>query len=238
MSTLENLRQQLGKQKPRITQNAFSTGCAELDRLLPHGGLRRGCVMEWVGSKSLCEAALISLLVMQQAMADAQTLLLIDPTQSLYAPTLVSMGLDLDRVLYVTPRSKRDVLWACDQGLRCPAVGVVFCLQPEGDATTFRRFQIAAEDHGTIGCFVFDQRRQPHRCWGDVRLGVESLPRGDDDAMSLRVDVQRSTRGHVGDYLMLEVTSQGQFHVPPVRHKKPYSLRLVSALADSATRFA
>ncbi len=236
MSTIESLRQQLNQRKTFVSTKGLSTGCLELDRLFPYQGVRSGSIMEWIGEKSLSEATLMALLVGKHLLQDNQTLLLLDPTKSIHAPALASIGFDLNHVLYVTAKTRKDLLWACDQGLRCQAVGIVVAIQPEGDATTFRRFQVAAEDHGTIGCFVFDQRRLPHRCWGDVRLGVKSLPRGDDERMKFHLNVLRSTRGSIGESLTLEVTSEGQFHVPPRKKKKTYSLRLVTSLADPATR--
>ncbi len=236
MSTLENLRQQLSKSKPLAVRSTISSGSSHLNKLFPHQGIRPGSIIEWVGQNSLCEAALISLVVMKHALTNASNLLLLDPSKSIYPHALVGLGFDLNRVLYVNPNNRRDLLWACDLGLRCSAIGVVLALQPEGDAAVFRRFQIAAEDHDTIGSFVFDHRRLPHRCWGDVRLGVESLPRGDDAAMRFRLEVLRSTRGNLGDSLILEMTSQGLIYVPPVRPKKTYSLRVVSSLGHPATR--
>ena len=75
----------------------------------------------------------------------------------LYAPGLVSLGLDPDRIILVSTRRQDEMLWALEQGLTCPelalAVGEV---DPKASLTltAARRLQLAAARSGVAALLV------------------------------------------------------------------------------------
>ena len=69
-----------------------------------------------------------------------------------YGPGLAAFGLDRRRLILLCPRRAVDLLWALEEGLRCPGVGVV--LGEVGaalDLRASRRLQLAAEAGGAAG---------------------------------------------------------------------------------------
>lgn len=71
------------------------------------------------------------------------------------------LGVPLERVIVLRPRSDLDVLWVCEQALRCP--GVVLVASPRRvDAYASRRLQLAAESGGTLGLILREDGRGGH----------------------------------------------------------------------------
>ena len=185
-SKLDVLRRQL-QQIETVSRGShrevISTGCSRLDQQLPAGGLARGTVTEWLlqlprrlqaepfaGLGSGAE--LLSLLAARQACqagatSPRRTLVIIDPEHCFYPVAANAWGISLRHTVIIRCRQPTQILWAIHQSLQCSAVGAVwarFPLNPTGgrasdlDQRWSRRFQLAAEQHGTMAMFV---RRSP-----------------------------------------------------------------------------
>ena len=87
---------------------------------------------------------------------------------------------DAGRMLWVTPASPRDSLWALERCLRCTGVAVtVGSLPAAADTVAARRLTLAAESGGGIGLLVRPGAASRDPCWSDVRL--EIAPAGEPD---------------------------------------------------------
>ena len=82
--------------------------------------------------------------------------------ESLYGPGLLEFGLDPAALVVVRVPSNSDftatALWAMEEALRAPSVGLVCAEIEEMDLTTSRRLQLAAETSGGLGLLL---RRAP-----------------------------------------------------------------------------
>jgi protein ImuA len=79
-------------------------------------------------------------------------------TGSPYGPGLAAYGLDPSRLILVTVADAADALRAAEEGLRCPALGVVL-VEPWGDPRTLdltatRRLALAAESSGVTAVLL------------------------------------------------------------------------------------
>jgi len=78
--------------------------------------------------------------------------------ESLYGPGLLSFGLNPADLVIVRVASDSDftktALWAMEEALRAPAVGVVCAEIEEIDLTSSRRLQLAAEAGGGLGLLL------------------------------------------------------------------------------------
>lgn len=146
-------RASLGAESPAIT---FSSGGEVLDRMLPHGGLRPGTLVEWVSDSQGAGARLLALIAAAQWLAhpaaDGRPLVITDgwrEDESFYPPAAISLGIPAERMVVfrkpspplavnqaygdqarVSPsqlkRARGDLVWAMDQALRSGAVAGVF----------------------------------------------------------------------------------------------------------------
>ena len=138
------------------THAALPTGHAALDAALPGGGWPLGAITE------LCPVApgIGELTLLMPALArlgrSGKQLVWIAPPHLPYPPALAGHGLPLAQLLQVHVREAREVAWAAEQALRCPAVGAVLAWPGTLDDRTVRRLQLAAETGGGCGVLYRD----------------------------------------------------------------------------------
>lgn len=188
----ERLRQQIRRLQGRSAaiggdgaEPVFSSGGEVLDRMLPHGGLRPGTLVEWVcdaarpgGAMLLATIAAAEVLrhegpagrplvIVDTWAQDTVTQDTVGGAQSCYPPALVSLGVPPQRMVVVRPaadHTRGDLLWAIDQSLRCGAVAAVLARLGDWLAPAdARRLQLAAETGGTTLLRVRPSRMRGER---------------------------------------------------------------------------
>lgn len=194
----------------------LSTGCDALDALLPSQGVRPGSLVEWLGDGDASGADTMSLIVGCRVCPEGRPLVLIDTHHNLFPLSLSLLGFDLSRLILIRPVSEREALWACEEALRCEAVGVVWANIERVTTTSFRRLQLAAEDSSGIGFLVRSANAVRQPSWAEVRLKVcpDSSLRG---TLGFRVEVVSShgiPRHSIADIMIdnLKGTLHGYTH--------------------------
>lgn len=188
-------------------------GVSRIDRALPGGGLRLGCIHEVAGDEAatgFCAALLARAVAGGDGGARGGgrhgALLWLACDDDLYAPGLVRFGIEAGQLLVVSGlRRQEDMLWAMEEALRCRAVrGVVAEMGGVGRAggvagtgriglAAGRRLMLAAEGTGVLGLVL--SRREGGRGGVGVRAavsrwrvtGVPGGAGGEDDGSRGRV---------------------------------------------------
>jgi protein ImuA len=139
---IETLRQQLAQgEQSGAWRNALAThsaqeemtvvssGCPELDRILPQNGFRPGTLVEWLGHGAgdgtatlAFRAAACALRAAAGASSDGRAVVVLDPSGEFYPPAAIAQGIEPARLIVIHPGNQADHTWALDQVLRCPAV--------------------------------------------------------------------------------------------------------------------
>ncbi len=210
----------------------FTTGCDALDALLPSHGVREGSLVEWLGNGDASGAGTLSLIAGRRVSPEGRRLVLIDTRHELFALSLSLLGFDLSRLVLIRPASERQALWACEEALRCEAVGLVWMSIERLTGTSFRRLQLAAENSSGIGFLVRSAKAACQPSWAEVRLKVQPRPflRG---SLCFQVEVAAShgKPHHLKANIMIDSlkgTLYGDTH-------SENSLSLVSRLAVATT---
>lgn len=134
---------------------AVQSGFAALDAELPGGGWPRGALTELLldgagfGELGLLMPALAAI------RAEGGWSLVVGAPYPLHAPAWAAAGVDLSRLLVVSPALARDALWAAEQALASGAPGAVLCWTAQADARAVRRLQVAAAAGGAAGAAAF-----------------------------------------------------------------------------------
>ncbi|MFT7529240.1 MAG: hypothetical protein ACI9FD_000237 [Gammaproteobacteria bacterium] len=145
---------QLGNSTLAYQEHSISTGFDSLDRRLPGGGWPLGALTEILipdyepGTLWITLPALASLSRQQRWMA------MVSPPHMPYAPALAAIGLDLNKILLIRPKSHTDVLWTIEEALKSGTCSsVLFWLNQSGNKV-LRRLQLAAERSNALAiCF-------------------------------------------------------------------------------------
>ena len=122
-------------------------GLPAIDAALPWGGLPRGAVHEILcgdPGDGAPTAFLLALIGRQKAAGHAGPVLWVSCRRDLFAPALPVYGCDPADFLFVRCRSGEEVLWAMEDGLRCPALAAVAGDVGTPDFAATRRLQLAA----------------------------------------------------------------------------------------------
>lgn len=174
------LRQQLAglTTLPTEEERVVSTGCSELDQLLPGGSLRPGMLIEWLVQERGSGAATLAMHVAKQAMREhAGHLVVTDRWRRFYPPGATARQIEANDLIVVRSNdtkimSAQEELWAIDQALRCPAVSVVLTWVDKIDPRAFRRMQLAAEAGQTLLLLIRSASVRAQPTWSDVQLSV------------------------------------------------------------------
>lgn len=160
-----------------------------MDDLLPVRGIRRGSLVEWLGTEESGGAVTLSLVVGQTATPPERPMVLVDQRRELFPLALQALGIDLARLVLIHPQTERDALWVYEESLRCPGVGLVWMNVDRLSGTCFRRLQLAAEEGETIGFLVRPESAVRQPSWAVVRLKVRPVA---SRGAALRYQIERT----------------------------------------------
>jgi len=146
---LDQLRARLARldHGDRAGRPILSLGLAAVDRVLPGGGLARGCLHELCGAPDRAAAAGFTAALLGRLAADGHALW-IGPRDDLYVPGLAAQGLSPERLIVVRAGPRDARLWALEEALRSPGLTAVLAEVDRLTLTQSRRLQLAAEAKG------------------------------------------------------------------------------------------
>lgn len=153
-----------------ITQYVAATGGDVVGS--PAGSLALAAIARWCdpNSNEIAAAARCGL-------CRSGPVVVVARNDQFFPPAAVAMGIDIERIIWVRPKSRRDAVWATDQSLRCKSVSAVWSIIDErlddGDA---RRIQLAAETGKTPGFLIRPPRTADRRAtFAQVSFRVELM---------------------------------------------------------------
>ena len=176
---------------------AQASGSRGLDAVLPGGGWPLGVIVELMP----CATGIGELRLLMPALARftraGRHVALISPPYIPFAQALAQHGLQLDHLLVIDARKREDVLWVCEQTLRCKSFGAVLAWPAALKGREARRLQLAAEAGGSIGFLYRSPLAANEPSPAALRLRLQATPTGE-----LRVDVLkcRGARGGISAY--------------------------------------
>lgn len=165
-----------------VPTGVVPTGIPALDQILPARGFRRGGIVEWLTDGPGTGIGRLVLKTASRALLSTTDtecrplFVVIDHQHDFYPLAAIGMGIDPQQIVIIRPQRPQDALWALEQALRCPAVGVSLCRLDQGNDRQFRRLQLAAEVGNGLGFLIrpSSAHRQPN--WSDIRLLIKALP--------------------------------------------------------------
>jgi len=177
-SKIRNL--ELASQVDAPALHYTATPFAELNAILPGGGLPRGALTEILCEEGSGRGAFeLALTLAGRAFLERPVWLVIEAGDcherepSFYPATPVLDDSARERLIHVKAPPKRGA-WAFTQALRCSEVSVALFATRSMDNLQQRRFQLAAQRGGTIGIVLRPLAARRRACWAALRLKVEA----------------------------------------------------------------
>jgi hypothetical protein len=182
--TLQQLAWLCRNGRSSVEPQVEPSGWTQLDAILPGGGWQSGTIVELmpaaigIGELRLMIPALARLTRQERHVA------LIAPPYVPFAPALAQHGVRLDRLLIVHASAADDILWACEQTLRCKSFGAVLAWPATIRDRETRRLQLAAEAGRSTGFVYRPLAAARESSPAALRMKLEKAP-GD----ALQVDI-------------------------------------------------
>jgi hypothetical protein len=210
---LGELIEQAGLAGRRAEAATASTGAAAIDRLLPHRGMRRGALVEWLADSPGGGASVLALAAAREALRDGGAVVVVDRGRTFYPPAAAAWRLDLAATIVVHPQTEKDEHWTIDQALRCEHVAALLAWPRRLDGRTFRRLQLAAESSGAIGLLVRPAAAEREPSWADVRLAVSPRPSAGGWRLAVRLVRSRGRWNPLAQEALIEIgETTGEIH--------------------------
>ncbi len=151
-------------------------GIAAFDAALPGGGLPAGALTEILASETPGGGAwTFAAMAACAAARDGGRVLWVD--DGTFSPVAAAaLGLDLERLFLVRPRTASDALWIFEQAIRCRAVAAAVADLRGLSSALARRLQLAAELGQGLALLVRPDREAAVPSAAAVRLRVAPAP--------------------------------------------------------------
>lgn len=179
---------------------ALASGFPTLDAELPGGGWPRGALTEILADRvGLGECSLLMPALARLA-EQGQWSLLVAPPHALNGAAWALAGIDLARLVVVSPKRSNDALWAAEQGLSSGTLGALLCWTTRIDARQVRRLEVAAAGSNSLAFLFRPAREQSESSACALRLLLATGPRA-----SLAVNLLKRRGPPCARTLQLEV---------------------------------
>jgi len=187
-----------------VEPTAIPLGAGGLGELFPEGRLSSGSLVELLPSVPGAGAWTLAVLLAKHACGERKTLLITDAERCFYPPALRPYGIELERTIFVRPRTANDAMLALGQALRCSAIGAAVGAVERLSDRDGRRLQLAAEAGGAIGVLLRPMKSLGMPSFASVRLRVEPMPWA-RTLRRMRLEVLRCRGGHEGKTIGVEI---------------------------------
>lgn len=130
----------------------------------------------------------------------------VSTSRTLFPPSLKTFGLDPDRIIFLDLAKEKDVLWAMEEALKCPAVAAVVGEMDNISFTASRRLQLAVEQSSVTGFIIRRNCRVPNTTACVSRWKISSLPSDSIDELpgvgfpKWKVELLRMRNGKAGSW--------------------------------------
>lgn len=155
----------LGAHRPGL---AMELGLEFMANIFPQGHFPVGAVHELIseGVEAAASTVGFTAAVLSGLMKTAGPAVWIGKSPMLFPPALKTFGIPPDQVLIIDLKKEKDILWAMEETLKCPALSAVIGEFPELSFAHSRRFQLAVEQSKTTGFILRSNPRSqtPNTC--------------------------------------------------------------------------
>lgn len=146
--------------KPTLNSTAVDMGLGPIKDAFPNATFPTSAVHEFLSETAEHSAATAGFIggLLGGLMQHGGACIWIGLSRALFPPALKAFGIEPDRVVFVTLKRERDVLWAMEEALKCEGLAAVVGEMKEIGFTASRRLQLAVEQSRVTG---FIHRHQP-----------------------------------------------------------------------------
>ena len=168
----------------RIEPNAqtISTGYPTLDCLLADRGWPKAGLVELLSAQmGIGELRLLGPALAQLSVQERRWITWINPPHIPYAPALAEIGIDIDKMLLVHPKTHEDALWALEQAVKSGGCSAALAWLDESKlaAKDVRRLKLAARRGGALAVLFRPSTAAQRQSMAELRILMQQAPAAD-----------------------------------------------------------
>jgi hypothetical protein len=182
--TLQQLAWLCRNGRSSVQPQVEPSGWTQLDAILPGGGWQSGTIVELLPAATGIGEVRLVIPALARLTRQERHVALIAPPYVPFAPALEQNGVRLDRLLIVHASAADDILWACEQVLRCKSFAAVLAWPLTIRDRETRRLQLAAEAGRSTGFVYRPISAARESSPAALRMKLEKAPGGD-----LQIDI-------------------------------------------------
>ena len=131
-------------------------GLGAVNNAFPNHAFPLGAVHEFITATTHETAPTCGFIsgLLSTILGDNGVAIWISTSRTLFPPSLKTFGLDPDRIIFLDLEKEKDVLWAMEEALKCPAVAAVVGEMDNISFTDSRRLQLAVEQSSVTGFII------------------------------------------------------------------------------------
>ncbi|MEJ7646975.1 MAG: Error-prone repair protein ImuA [Chryseolinea sp.] len=207
ISRLQNDILHLQGHKP-ANASAIDVGLDAISAGLPEGVFPTGSIHEFLTERQEGGAATSGFIagVLSSLMGSGGMSLWISSDRKIFPPALKSFGIQPDRFIFIDLQKEREVMWAIEEALKCPALTAVIGEMNNLSFTASRRLQLAVEQSKVTGFILRNNihKLNPTACASRWKITSLSSSSADDlpgiGFPSWRVELLRIRNGKGGTW--------------------------------------
>jgi len=149
-------------QGTRSTSNStvLDLGLETIKNAFPNAQFPLGVVHEFIceGTEDVSASCGFISGILSSLMRCGGACLWISSSQTVFPPSLKSFGIDPHKIIFISLRKEKEILWAIEEALKCDGLAAVVGEIQELSFTVSRRLQLAVEQSRVTGFII---RRNP-----------------------------------------------------------------------------
>lgn len=196
-----------------------ASGHATLDAELPGGGWPRGALTELLIDGAGLGELMLLMPALRAIRAAGGWSLVVGAPHPLHAPAWAAAGVDLARLVAISPAVQgdaHDTLWAAEQALASGVPAAVLCWSQTTDTRAVRRLQVAAAAGGALA-FLF----RPGRAAAEASVAPLRLQLAAGAGGRLAVSILKRRGPPLTAPLQLQLPRPAPHHEPALAGHRP-----------------
>ncbi|MFC3197916.1 ImuA family protein [Parapedobacter deserti] len=189
-------------------------GLGPIESVFPNGVFPAWGIHEFISTSPEQEAAASGFIggILARLMEGGKVCLWISNSKVLFPPAIRAFGVEPDRIVFVDMARQRDVLWAMEEGLKCPGLAAVVAEVRELEFVQSRRLQLAVEKSRIMGFVLRSNPRKIGATASVARWQIRHLASALEEGLPgvgfprWEVELMKVRNGHPG-YWKIEWSS-------------------------------
>lgn len=164
--------------KKLTSSSSIKTGFKDLDEYLPSKGWPIGMAIEILVEDLSCAPLWLISPALKTIAPNKSWQAFINPPENLYPPGLHQIGLDISKILVISPTNWNDAIWSTEQSLYSQDCSAVITWPIKLNLTASRKLQLASENSDALSVYFYNHNHLNTHSMNSLRISCRDSKYG------------------------------------------------------------